>query len=269
MKSPLRYAGGKQKAAPTIFKYFPPSPARYIEPMVGGGSLFFYAQEHSYTPQYWINDLNKDLIDFYEAFSKEDYNRRKVHQLQILRGTLIPSEYSDSSMELITDPGVAFFIRNRASFSGTTQAGGWSPYAGQRIKIAKDWYREHPYNRFTESSINRLTKLPEALKDVKITNFSVFQVLKEAKMGDFVYLDPPYVTARRLYGKNGQLHDFDHSSLAAELKNAKYKWLTSYDDCPTIRELYKDFKIVPLELNYSMGKKKKGKELLIMNYEAN
>ena len=56
------------------------------------------------------------------------------------------------------------------------------------------------------------------------------------------------------------------------LKNIQGRFLLSYDDCPKIRELYKDFEMIAVErlngINNKTGdrKNKMFKELLIANY---
>jgi DNA adenine methylase len=222
--------------------------------MVGGGSLFFYAQERSYAPQYWISDINPLLIQFYKACQDEfecllvRETCRTFRSLRAVAYAQVPYA-SDAS---------TFFIRNRCSFSGSTEAGG----------VSKDAGMGGPNDRFTSSCIERLMLLPQALKGVRITFDPVLCVLDEARNGDFVYLDPPYVTAKKLYGPSGALHDFDHDRLAAELKEAKYKFLLSYDNCDKVKELYSWANIVELTLPYSAGRKKQGKEVLILNYEV-
>lgn len=90
-------------------------------------------------------------------------------------------------------------------------------------------------------------------------------------------MDPPYYTATKsaLYGKNGKLHKgFDHERFANDVKKCKHKWLITYDDCQYIRDLYKDYTIIPFELMYGMknvakNADMKGKEIIIIiiNYE--
>lgn len=259
MKSPLRYPGGKAKQASLIFKRFPDSPKRYIEPMVGGGSLFFYAQERSYAPQYWINDLNYLLYRFYLAGSSIKNIENVIEACRWFKDGHMDQVPGFLKAEKELCPAHCLFIMNRCSFSGSTEAGGLSPYAGTG----------HEYDRFTESSINRLKILPEALKDTRITNFSVFEVLKQVSEDDFLYIDPPYVTAKKLYGPSGALHDFDHARLAAELKETKAKFLLSYDNCDIVKDLYNWANIEEVTFNRSMSKKKQGKEILISNYEYN
>ena len=151
-----------------------------------------------------------------------------------------------------------FFFFNRVSFSGTTRAGGFSSAASIR--------------RFTVSSIQRLVLMPQALKKTKITNLD-FQPIIEAPGKDvFLFLDPPYYTANKLYGNACRLHDFDHQRLAEVLKQTDHKFLITYDDCPEIRDLYQWANVQTWQLQYGMNncnlqhKSKIGCELFISNY---
>ena len=64
MASIFRYPGGKTKAIKFIKPFWENlSHEEYREPFVGGGSVFI-AKEKVETN--WINDLDNDLIAFYE-----------------------------------------------------------------------------------------------------------------------------------------------------------------------------------------------------------
>ena len=77
----------------------------------------------------------------------------------------------------------AFFIFNRITFSGTTESGGYSETAFQK--------------RFTLSSIQRLKASITLLKDIKITNFDYDDVVKHPGQDVFIFLDPPYFSAKK------------------------------------------------------------------------
>ncbi|MFA7626359.1 MAG: DNA adenine methylase [Candidatus Kapaibacterium sp.] len=154
----------------------------------------------------------------------------------------------------------AFFIYNRITFSGTSLSGGYSEHAFQ--------------GRFTESSIVRLKKLSEVLKDTTIKNLDYGELVKADGENVFIFLDPPYYSASKsaLYGKNGNLHKtFDHIKFAETMRNCKHKWLITYDDSDYIRELFSFANIIPWNLTYGMrnvspGSDQKGEELFISNY---
>ena len=108
-------------------------------------------------------------------------------------------------------------------------------------------------------------KLPLAkLENFTTNNLSVkladFKESIPAHPFDFLYLDPPYYEAKGLYVG----HDsFDHDSLASLLKS-RDNWLLSYDDCPYVRETYKDYYFETPQWSYAMGSQQaKSNELLI------
>ena len=115
--------------------------------------------------------------------------------------------------------------------------------------------------------------MPYALIGTKITDLDVEDVIKAPGKNVFLYLDPPYYTANKLYGHGGSLHAFDHECLAQVLQNTPHKFLITYDDCPEIRELYKWANVQPWQLQYGMNNcgytkgSKVGSELFISNYE--
>jgi DNA adenine methylase len=152
-----------------------------------------------------------------------------------------------------------FFFFNRVTFSGTTRAGGFSSAAS--------------LNRFTASSIERLMPMPEALAGTKITNQGFESVINKPGKDVFIFLDPPYFTATKLYGHGGSLHDFDHDRLAHLLKRTDHRFLITYDDCSDIRKLYEWAEIKGWSLRYGMNncslqhESKIGAELFIANYK--
>ena len=160
------------------------------------------------------------------------------------------------------DRAIRFFVLNRITFSGTVESGGYSEGAFQ--------------GRFTLSSIERLGKTEYLLEGLEITNLDYGELLKKSGKDVFIFLDPPYYSARKskLYGKKGDLHtSFEHDRFARLLKECNHQWLITYDDCPEIRENFQFANIYEWELQYGMNNYKqdraaKGKELFITNYKV-
>lgn len=231
-RSPLRYPGGKQKAIEQIAKMLPTSAAEFREPMVGGGSVFFHAKSIEFAQSYWINDKFKELVSFWRAVKDPSTCKKLANDLEKLRSRFKSAdqikEYFLKAREEVPDDeyreAFLFFFFNRVTFSGTTRAGGFSSAASLL--------------RFTASSIERLRPLPEALAGVQITNEDFEEVIRAPGKDVFIFLDPPYYTATKLYGRNGNLHAFDHEKLATLLKKTKHRFLITYDDCDEIRQLY-------------------------------
>ncbi|SMX54715.1 DNA adenine methylase [Candidatus Brevifilum fermentans] len=263
IKSPLRYPGGKSRAIKKIIPLLP-SFIEYREPFVGGGSIFISIKQKIKGNEYWINDLNIDLYLFWK-YAKEK-NADLVESVREKK-KLYPNgkdlfSYYKENRENLSDfeRAVRFFILNRITFSGTIDSGGYSEESFQK--------------RFTESSIIRLKRIVEIIKDIKITNFDYESVVKTSGENVFIFLDPPYFSTKesKIYGKGGDLHaNFDHFRFAKIMRECEHKWLITYDDCNEIRELFSFAHIIPWSLQYGMnnfGKAsaKKGNELFICNY---
>ena len=122
--------------------------------------------------------------------------------------------------------------------------------------------------RFTISSIERLKnfKIKKKFLSVKHMDFKK-SIIKHKE--DLMYLDPPYRIESKIYDskdKEGNLENFDHEGLAKILKkDKKKKWILSYNNINSIKELYKGHTILEPKWSYSMSKDKKSRELLIFS----
>lgn len=265
IKSPLRYPGGKSRALKRILPLVPYF-EEYREPFVGGGSVFLALKECYPNKKYWINDLYFELYKFWE-YAQKDVDGL-IHQIKLWReefgkeGKALHS-FLTQNIAHFDDckRASAFFVFNRISFSGTTEAGGFSMQAFEK--------------RFTDSSINRLIPLKKLLKNVTITNLDYEEVVKAQGNEVFIFLDPPYFSATQsaLYGKNGKLHKtFDHERFANVMKACPHKWLITYDNSEYIKKLFSFAHIVEWDLIYGMRNQTQqssqlGKELFIANFE--
>jgi DNA adenine methylase len=267
VKSPLRYPGGKSRAIKQIMPLVPEF-KEFREPMVGGGSVFFALKQKFPNRKFWINDVNYELYIFWKI-CRDDINgllktinefKTKFKNGRELYKFLFKKKDTFTEVQ----KAARFFILNRITFSGLAESGGYAPNA----------FKE----RFTESSIKRLIKTSELLKNTKITNEDYEKSLTEPGEEVFIFLDPPYIskTHSKLYGKDGVLHTgFDHTRFAEEMKKCKHKWLITYDDSPEVRKLFSfaEGRIIKFQLQYGMNNFKqrhaeKGKELFIMNYDV-
>ncbi len=263
IKSPLRYPGGKSRSVERIASLIPQFD-EFREPFVGGGSVFIHLKQKYPNKKYWINDIYQALFKFWEMSQCNVKN--VIEQVLIWReeypiGKELHKFLSDNILNFNDlEKAAAFFIFNRITFSGTTEAGGFSEQAFK--------------GRFTDSSIERLKPIENILRNVKVTNDDFQKVIEAEGENVFIFLDPPYFSATKsaLYGKNGNLHkSFDHERFAESLKNCPHKWLITYDDSPFIHQLFPFAHITPWQLTYGMrnvnkDSDQKGEELFISNY---
>lgn len=266
IKSPLRYPGGKSRAIQQMKFLLPKEFSEYREPFVGGGSFFIYLKQQQPSLKIWINDLNPELYYFWKyaqidsvklAREVAKVKKEKKDGQSLFNELLSVDAYSLTGFER----AVRFFVLNRITFSGVVESGGYSQLAFE--------------SRFTDSSIERVSKLSSLLADIKITHLDYRKLLHDGGRSVFTFLDPPYfkATKSKLYGKNGVLHTgFNHDKFAQEMKKCKHSWLITYDDSLEIRQNFSFAKIYEWELqygmnNYKQGKAEKGNELFITNYD--
>lgn len=274
LKSPLRYPGGKQRVIKYLKEFFPKNFDEYREPFLGGGSAFFEVFFDQKCRNFWINDLNPEVFYFWQQVqhnldSLVDLVRDTKMNCSDGRSLFNSYIYSDDKkhhidVEKLTplERAARFFVLNRITFSGTIECGGYSQNAFDK--------------RFTDSSVDRLAKT-SINPAVKITCLDYSSLLEfTPNQNVFIFLDPPYFQnkSNRLYGrKGGLLHLlFSHELLAENLKQCKYKWLMTCDDCEPIRDIFGFANLKPFEVQYSLNNVNrsligKAQELLISNYD--
>lgn len=254
-KSPLRYPGGKTRAVPLLTETLEseyPGRRVLLSPFLGGGSFELNRLDAGYRVH--ANDLFRPLLTFWTVL------KTRPAELQAAVRAACPVSKADflryrKEILTYTDPlqtATAYFLVNRCSFSGATFSGGYSQQAAER--------------RMTPSSIDRLGCLD--LSPMTLTNLDAcaFLHLHPETRDTVVYADPPYwIEDPALYGVRGDLHEgFDHVAFATVLKGRR-DWLLSYNDCPAIRELYSDCRILEVSWAYGMDNgRKASRELLIL-----
>lgn len=266
----LRYPGGKHRAKKQILANFPDPSTwdTYCEPMVGGGSVFLAAKQAWPDKTYVIGDIYQPLAQFWSTLTDAQATEEMACKLEQLwrdlptleaRRKLFKELRSSKWQSLLGQPyplaDWQMFFLNRCSFSGSTEAGGFSSSAA--------------VDRFTVSSINRLRQTCHIVQGAMVYCGDWQQTVLKTAAGKpsrtLLMLDPPYYTAKRLYGKSGELHSFDHERLGF-LRGWSGLFVLTYDDCDWVRQAYQGFDILDLKITYGMdAAKKQAVELLITN----
>lgn len=125
-------------------------------------------------------------------------------------------------------------------------------------------------------NIDNIKKLSTLFKKVTIQNASFEYTIKNAKKGDFVYFDPPYIpqniTANFVrYTKEGFTVE-DHQKLKLQLDNLTKKgvmWMQSNSNTDITKKLYKNYNIQIIDAPRSINNKptpQKNNEVIITNY---
>ena len=245
-KSPLRYPGGKSRAAAQIVELMPDGLDEICSPFLGGGSVELTCaasgmEVHGY-------DAFEPLVNFWQvALEDASLLAGKVaehHPLTRTEFYALQKRYFSITERI--ERAAAFYALNRASFSGTTLSGGMSP--------------DHP--RFTPSSIDRLRDFAAPNLNVQLADFT--DSIK-AHPDAFMYLDPPYANGERLYGERGDMHeDFDHETLSGLLRE-RDGWILSYNDCELVRDLYDGHPFVEVNWAYGIANKGTSNEVIVLS----
>jgi DNA adenine methylase len=152
----------------------------YIEPFFGSGALFF-----ELTPKKsLIGDLNKDLADFYLYLRDEPeqlFNEiKKIINKDSIYYTL-RTKYNENKFDGIKKAAVFFYL-NKQGFNGIYRVNSSGHFNVPKGSVTTPFV----------PNIEFFHQYSQALKKAKIFNCDFMEILKKAKTGDLVYLDPPY-----------------------------------------------------------------------------
>jgi DNA adenine methylase len=117
--------------------------------------------------------------------------------------------------------------------------------------------------------IQRLPEVSERLQSIVLENKNAFELMAERdRPNGLIYADPPYYEAEKCYDVSFSTEN--HVRLRDQLRASSSYVIVSYNDCPTICELYReDFFIFTLKRNNPLSQKKGSTygELFITNYD--
>lgn len=229
-----------------VDKYFPPSNTynTYVEPFVGGGSVYFYKNKDNHKEV--VNDLDPAIYELFKGFQK--YASIKLAED-------VNGDYTEEDFKVIKDSEpkddygkfLKTYLLYKLSYFGKGET-------------------------FGKPRINtKFVQYKERLENVDILNKDYKEVIKKYDgPKTFFYLDPP---VRAQTGKFS-FPAIDINELADVCKNIKGKFLLSLAEENIKKDLFKGFDIVKVPTKYVEGRNKGGqslevKEYLIMNYKVN
>ncbi len=215
IKPILRWAGSKKKLLPVIHAALPNgldlTRSRLFEPFFGSGALTFsFCGLPRYEDQvekcvgrpFVANDVNSELMTLYKVLNTD------LHALVERLGEMASdvseeSYYKWRDWNPATDVEIAarMVYLNRTGFNGLYRVNGKGRY-------------NVPYGRLSKPKIcvrEEFEAVAQWLKHVELKNVDFEDAVSDAKEGDLVYLDPPYIPLSTTasfskYSKN----DFGH-----------------------------------------------------------
>lgn len=263
----LRYPGGKSKLLSYLVNHLPESKdikGTYIEPFVGGGSIFF----HMNPDNALISDLNSELITLYKGIKLyphkvweifESFPSGKAAYYQIRnKGTEGKSLYYRAARTLYL---------NRTCFKGMWRHNNKGDFNVGYGGEERRWVITH----------ENIVILSQIFRKAEILSSDFAEVIFSASKNDFIFLDPPYKPGEKdlheLHYSNGKFLFNEQVRLADTLKglpkSKNIRWAMTNSSHKDILKLYKDFKIkkIPFGTSDKPGiQTKDSNEVLITNY---
>lgn len=248
--SPIRYAGGKTLAVGHVIELLPDNLKRVISPFFGGGSIEIAISKYldlevrgfeifDILCNYWKYQIGQPKL-LYEELKKLKPNKEEFEKIRKILNKVWKKEITLDPLTLAVYYVYNFNLSYGPGFMG------WS----------SDIYLDE----------NRYKKIIERIRDFDPKNLKVecadFQETIKKYPDDFLYCDPPYFigTDSKMFKgiypmRNIPVHHngFPHEVLKDLLKKHKGGWILSYNDCPTIREYYKEFQKLFPTWQYTMG----------------
>ena len=259
LKPLIKWSGGKSDEIKMFEKYFPEHYAKYIEPFVGGGSVYFYLNPINAV----ISDVHTELIDLYKnigngkgqeiyEFMKQNPNDENTYYK--VRDEMIINDSLDSAKR--------FYYQRKTCFRGMLR---YNKHGKFNIPFGK--YKTINYSEITNNDYEILLSRTEILnKDFEY----LFQNYNDES--NFMFLDPPYDSEFTDYGYC-QFGKEEQKKLALLFKNTKIKCLMVIGKTKFIEELYNGYIIDEYDKKYRfklydnrIGNEINTKHLIIKNY---
>ncbi len=196
----VKWVGGKTQLLPELEKFIPAqngkTPKKYIEPMVGGGALFFNVITRYDFEELYILDINPELMNAYNvikydvtalieklsemqlSFLPMDENGRKYHYYTA-REKFNELKLSN---ETALEKAALFIFLNKTCFNGL-------------YRVNKNGQFNVPMGAYKKPTIcdeDNLRSISKALQNVNIICGDYTLAKEFVDKDSFVYIDPPY-----------------------------------------------------------------------------
>jgi DNA adenine methylase len=269
--SPFRYPGGKGFLSVFLAEHLANCgvfrPVCFVEPFCGGAGAALSLLADGHVQSLRLNDAD---IQIYSAWRGILYETDRFIE-KIIDARLDLDEWHDhcrlvsegKPKEYSFELGFSTFYLNRTTRSGIVRKSG--PIGGY-LQSGK-WRLDARFNK--DRLVRRIKWIASQRDKIEISNLDALSFLSRCSEGldpksSFYFVDPPYVGAGdRLYLNS--MTRSKHVALADMLQGGRVSyWMVTYDDNPLIHSAYLECDRRYLNLNYSLQKKRRERELIIM-----
>jgi DNA adenine methylase len=264
----LKWAGGKGQLMAQLQPLLPTRPVRrYFEPFVGSAALYFALRPEQAT----LSDVNAELVDCYRAVQTE---------VDGVIEALSAHRYQEQAYYRVReqDPGELSLPERAARTIYLNKTG----YNGL-YRVNRAGRFNVPFGRYTNpgfasrESLENLRACSRALASVRLRVRDFGEVERDARKGDLVYFDPPYVpvsdTSDFTAYVPGGFGPREQERLVAVVHALTARGvlvMLSNSDTPVVRDLYARYRIDVVSASRSINSRatRRGKiaEVVVRNY---
>ena len=255
----IKWSGGKSDEIKMFNKYFPDNYNIYIEPFIGGGSVYFHLNPLNAV----INDIHTELVDLYQTIGNGESD--KIYEFMETNPNDEITYYKIRDEMIINDKldsAKRFYYQRKTCFRGMLRYN-----KNGKFNIPFGRYKTINYSELKNKDYELLLNRTEILN--KDFNY-IFENYNNEN--NFMFLDPPYDSEFTDYGYC-QFGKKEQEHLAFLFKNTKIKCLMIIGKTKFIEDLYKDYIIDEYDKKYKfklyanrIGDEINVKHLIIKNF---
>ena len=264
----LKWAGGKAKLVSEILPLLPDRARTYYEPFIGGGAVFFALAAEKRFRNAVLGDQNPELVDLYctvrdelevliDALSEHEPYAKDPEYYYELRAL------DTSTLDAVQRSARLLFM-NKTCFNGL-------------YRVNKSGKFNVPFGKYKKPRVLNeplLRAASKALKGVTVLNADFGALAAEARAGDAIYFDPPYVpvsaTASFTAYSNTPFGPPEQERLAEAYRRCCKRGVTavlSNSDCAETRALYQGLDVRTVQMtraiNSNAARRGKVNEVLV------
>lgn len=260
----LRWAGSKRRQITELSAYWAVGHERYIEPFAGSSCLFF-----AIAPSVAIlSDKNAELIEAYTVL--------REYPLEVYGALVSIPRTADvyyalrrlnrSSLAPLAR-AVRFVYLNRNCFNGIYRTNLQGVF---NVPFASTGAGEYP----SEENWLRCAAL---LRNATLRACDFGTTVRHARVGDFVYLDPPFAVGNRRMFREYHQDSFSSEDIARlddhlqKIDSRGAKFVLSYADCAEARKIGEDWFVRRVRVRRNIAgftsARRFAYELLISNFQ--
>jgi DNA adenine methylase len=258
----LKWAGGKTRYATTLVALAPNYSGTYWEPFMGSAAVFFELAPDLAV----LSDANPELVTCFQEVARDPHGVMELlDEMPNTKEFFLSARGQDPAALSAPERAARVIYLNKTGFRGL-----W------RVNRAGEF--NAPYGAYNRPYYNadNLLRASKALASAQIRHADFAATLHEARPGDWVYLDPPYVPDRpwgdfKRYTSD-QFYESDHERLAELMRQAGSRGvhvMLTNSDTATVREIFHGFTVTELPTRRDIhlrAAERASRDLILTNY---